>query len=318
MHFSKEYQLFCKSGMSVTLLNAGASLVRIMLADRDGAFANVALPLKGMDDPSCAGMTVAPYAGRIAGGHLPVDGQTFQLSLNEGENHIHGGVHSLMRRDWRLEALCEDFDYQEALFSAETEDGLDGYPGNRRFGVKYRLYTDQRLEITLCAETDRPTRVNMTNHAYFNLSGDFSRGIDDHLLEVASDAVYENDDAFLPIRYAKPDLALDFSQLRFIGAPYGHRQLDHAHGLNHCYVLGDEPDKPAAMLIDPASGRRLRVYTDQPCMMVYSGGFLDIPNCAIALEAQAHPLTALAPAAPVLAPGDTYKKQIVYRFDTVM
>ncbi len=317
MSFSASYQLVCKTGLSVTLLETGASLTQVVFSDRHGTRANVALPLRGADDPSCAGMTLAPTAGRIPGGLLHVDGQVFRLSLNEGPNHIHGGVHGLMRKRWRCESLREGDGFQEAVFFAEAADGLDGYPGNRRFGVSYRLYEDQRLSIRLTAETDRPTIVNMTNHAYFNLSGDFSRRIDDHHLAIASDRVYENDAAFLPIRCGAPDAALNFGRMRRIGPPRGHPQLDGARGLNHCYALRAAPGQPAATLLDAASGRRMRLYTDQPCVMVYSGGFLDAPNCAIALEAQGHPLSPLAPPAPVLRPGDTYAKTIVYHFDTM-
>lgn len=317
VQFSKEYKLFCPSGMEVTVLEAGAALTGVCVPDRSGTFANVALPLKGTDDPSCAGVTLAPFAGRIAGGKMEIDGQTYQLTLNEGCNHLHGGFDALHKKRWQCEGRFEDEDVQEIAFSACVGDGVDGYPGNRRFTVTYRLWRDQRLEILLTATSDKPTRVNLSNHAYFNLSGDFEANVSDHLLEVNADEVYFNDEAFLMTGRGKAPPALNFAKMRRIGAPGGHVQLDGARGLNHCYVLRGGNDVPAAVLADERSGRRMRLFTDQPCVMVYSGGYLDNPNCAVALEAEEHPLSPYAPALPALYPGEVYRRRIVYQFDTV-
>lgn len=302
--------------MEAVLLASGASLTGVRMADRHGVFANVALPLTAPDDPSCAGTTLAPYAGRIGGGRLRIGGTTVQLSVNEGANQLHGGAGALWRRPWRCEALREGPGYQEAVFSAEAEDGLDGYPGSRRFTAAYRLHSDQRLELVLTAQTDKPTRVNLSHHAYFNLSGDFSADISRHLLHIRAEEVYLNDAAFLPAARTGLPPALDYRRARPVGGPHGDAQREGARGLNHCYVLCGRPDEPAATLLDPASGRRLRLYTDHPCVTVYSGGFLPVPGCAIALEAQGHPESPFAPP-QTLRPGEVYSRRIVYRFDTV-
>lgn len=315
MHFSKAYTLVSPSGMEVTLLEAGAAVAQIRTADRNGAFANVALSPKGLDDLSCAGSTLAPYAGRIAEGRMEIDGTCYQLSRNEGRNQNHGGFHSLLHAPWRCEQMTEDACGPLISFSAELADGTDGFPGNRRFTVLYRLLRGCQLEITLAAETDRPTRVNLSNHTYFNLSGDFSCDVSRHLLTIASGEVYLNDEAFLMIARETPPPALDFSREREIGAPDGHPQLMCAKGLNHCYVL--RRNQPAASLICPDTGRRMRLYTNQPCLMVYSGGYLDTPNSAVALEALEHPLSPCAKEPPVLYPGMRYQRRIVYHFDTV-
>lgn len=313
MLFSNAYTLFCPSGMEIVLLEAGAALTSVRVAGRDGSLADVALPLTGLDDPSRAGVTLAPYAGRIPGGRLRIDGATVQLTRNEGDNQIHGGADSPARRLWRMEGTREGRGFQEITFSAEAEDGLEGYPGNRRFTATYRLHADQRVEILLRAQTDRPTRVNLSNHAYFNLSGDFSRDVSRHLMRIDSDEVYLNDDAFLMAGRAPVAPPLDFTRLRPIGPPRGHPQLDAARGLNHCYIL--RAGAPAATLVDPDSGRRMRLYTDHRCLMVYSGGFLDTPNCAVALEAQEHPESPFAPPGRTLYPGESYLRRIVYAFD---
>ena len=159
--------------------------------------------------------------------------------------------------------------------------------------------------------------MNLSNHAYFNLSGDFTADISRHLLSLSSDEVYLNDAEFLMIGREAPPPVLDYRAQREIGKLCNHPQITGAKGLNHCYVLHQKQEKPAAALFCPDSGRRMRLFTDQPCPMVYSGGYLDTPNCAIALEAQEHPLSPYSPGPPVLYPGNTYQRRIVYHFDTV-
>lgn len=317
LSFCRDYRLFSPSGMEVVLLESGAALALVRVAGRDGAFANVALAPSRADDPSCAGATLAPYAGRIAGGRLRVGGQTVQLSLNEGGNQLHGGAGALWHKPWSCTGQREGEGFQEVAFCAEAEDGLDGFPGNRRFTTTYRLYADQRLELLLTAQTDRPTRVNLSHHAYFNLSGDLSRDASRHLLTVCAQEVYLNDAAFLPCGRVPPPPELDYRQLREVGGPQGGVQRAGARGLNHCYVLASRGDAPAATLVEPGSGRRLRLYTDQPCVTVYSGGFLPVPGCAVTLEAQEHPESPLAPPPQTLLPGEICRRRIVYRFDTV-
>ncbi len=318
MQASGKYRLFCRSGMDVVLQDTGAALFSVRTADRYGRFANITLSPRGTEDPSCAGVTLAPYAGRIAAGKLRIDGQTLQLTVNEGPNQLHGGAGALLHQVWSCTGCqCED-DFQEISFCAEAKDGQDGFPGNRRFVTTYRLHEDQRLEIELTATTDRPTRVNLSNHAYWNLSGDLSTNVENHLLELRADRVYLNDPAFLVRDLVKPPEELNFRHGRPVGGALGSEQRVNARGLNHCYILSPgENDVPAAILTDPSSGRRVRLYTDHPCVMVYSGGFLPIPRCALALEAQEHPESPLAPPPRTLYPGEVYRRRIVYQFDTI-
>ena len=318
MQENGKYRLFCPSGMEVVLLRAGASLAQVRVPGRDGAFANVALPPLAPDDPTFAGAVLAPYAGRIAGGRLRVGEETVQLSCNEGSNQLHGGARTLSHRPWACAGLREGPGWQEAAFFAEAADGEDGFPGNRRFTAVYRLHDGQRLALTLTAETDRPTRVNLSHHPYFNLSGDFSGSMADHLLRIPARAVYLCDAAFLTSGCAgPPPAALDFTRARSPGDVAGDGQLALARGLNHCYVLSPGAGEPAATLVHPGSGRRLRLYTDAPCLTVYAGGFLSPKNSALALEAQGHPESPFAPAAAPLQPGEIFHRRMVYRFDTV-
>jgi len=317
MSFSREYTLSSPTGMEITLMEMGASLIGVKTADRHGVLSDIVLPLKGPDDISCAGATLAPYAGRIARGDMEIDDRHFQLSLNEGRNHNHGGFLSLRDRPWRCCAQNETEQYQEIRFCAELQDGTDGYPGNRYFTAAYRLWRQQQIEILLTAESDRPTRVNLSNHAYFNLSGDFSSDVSRHLLTVDADEVYMNDDEFIMVDRRQAPAELDYRHERIIGKPGSDPQIARARGLNHCYVLRENSDRPAATLICPDSGRRMRLYTDQPCLMLYSGGYLDTPNCAITFEALEHPLSPCAKKPPILYPGGIYRRRIVYHFDTI-
>mgnify|MGYP004478434111 FL=1 len=318
MQKTREYRLFCPSGMEVVLLDAGASLAQVHVADREGAPANVVLPPRSLDDPTFAGAVLAPYAGRIPGGLLRVGEETVQLACNEGSNQLHGGVHTLSHRLWTCEGLGEGSGWQEIAFSAEAADGEDGFPGNRRFTAVYRLYENRRLVLTLTAETDRLTRVNLSHHPYFNLSGDLSRSIGDHLLCIPARAVYLCDTAFLTSGCDETlSAALDFTRERYIGDAREDTQLALARGLNHCYVLATGAGQPAATLVHSASGRRLRIYTDAPCLTAYAGGFLSPPNSALALEAQDHPESSFAPETAPLRPGEVLQRTMVYQFDTV-
>ncbi len=194
MQKQSEYRLETKGGARVCLSAYGASIREVLMPDHTGAFANVALAANGRCDPSYAGATLAPWAGRIPDAALDVDGTRWQLSPNEGGNQLHGGEHNLSRQTWRFLGYQEGAGWQEALFSTEAPDGLDGYPGHRRFQAAYRLWDENRLDVRLWAESDRPTRVNLSNHAYWNLSGDLRQSIDSHLLSVNADAVYINNE----------------------------------------------------------------------------------------------------------------------------
>ncbi len=316
-----EYELCNAAGARVRMSAMGAALRMAEAPDRTGAFANVALPAAGPLDPSYAGAVLAPWAGRIPGGRMEIDGRVCRLARNEGKNQLHGGPNSLARRAWRFLGYAEGPGWREARFEAEAIDGLDGFPGNRRFETAYRLWDENRLDVRFCAETDRPTRVNLSSHAYWNLSGDFSQSVDGHLLEVQADAVYVNDKQHLAAGLEATDRPpFDFRSPRPLGGmgEPPNPQLAFANGYNHAFVLRRRGSgEPAAVLTDPRSGRRLRLYTDQPCLVVYGGGYLSPPRRAVALEAQEHPLAPGAPAPPPLLPGSPYRRVISWRFDTV-
>ena len=317
MHAKSDFVLRNARGTEALLACAGASLTGLKLACGGGQFVNVALTPQGPCDPSCAGATLAPYAGRLRGGLLCIGGRILQLAVNEGSNQLHGGPNSLVHRPWRAEGVARGGGWSEVCFEAELADGVDGYPGCRRFRTTYRLWDDDRLDITLEARSDRPTVVNLSHHAYWNLSGDFSRPADSQLLRVNADAVYLNGEGHLPVGVAacgQPPFDLGGLRPVMREGEAEDPQLALANGYNHAFRLRGGED-PAAELLDPVSGRRLRLYTDQPCLVVYAGGYLTPARCAVALEPQEHPRLAPDAPGPVLAPGSVYCRHIRYAFD---
>ena len=215
MHRKTDVILRNLHGTEAFLACEGASLTGLTLPGDSGQFVNVALTPQGPCDPSCAGATLAPYAGRLRGGLLRIGARTLQLAVNEGPNQLHGGPNSLVHRPWRTQGVTRGDGWSEAAFEAELDDGVDGYPGRRLFRTVYRLWDDGRLDITLEARSDRLTVVNLSHHAYWNLSGDFSRPADGQLIRVNADAVYLNGEGHLPVGVAAcGQPPFDVAQLR--------------------------------------------------------------------------------------------------------
>lgn len=320
LYGNQAYLLRNRRGTTVVIDALGASIRGVEVADRWGRFSNIALCPEEPGD-SYAGATLAPCAGRIRKGRLLIDGRAAQLSLNDGPNHLHGGG-SLSFARWRGEARSTA-EGEACALSITARDGLDGYPGERRFEVIYALTEDDQLIIRMRASTDRATWVNMSNHVYWNLSGDFSGTVDEHRLRVGADHVYLNDAAHLPIgRRPVAGTPFDFREERPIwggGGGEDDEQLAAARGYNHGFALNGAP---AATLTDPVSGRRLRLYTDYPALVLYSGGFLHEgialsgggrarQRCALALEPQTLPGSEAA----LLRPGEVRERTIRYAFD---
>lgn len=318
-----QYSLEAPSGARIALCAFGASLREVLMPDRHGTFANVALTPSSWDG-SYAGAVLAPYAGRIPNGILPLNGHMLAMTRNEGQHQLHGGPNNLSAVPWDAQAIQMGKDWQSLCFTTEAEDGRDGYPGNRLFSITYRLWSHHRLDIVLEAITDRATRVNLSHHAYWNLSGDFSRHALAQCLRINADEVYVNADDNIALRRESVcGTAFDFRNTRDLLSARTNRepQLQIAKGYNHAFALRQRraSTDAAAELCDPQSGRRMTLFTDQPALRVYSGGYLNVPSCAIALEAEEWPI-APAPCPPpdtLLLPGIPYRRHISFCFDAV-
>ena len=309
------------------LSDFGASIASVHVKDRDGRFIAVALSRDifrpGETNCGMAGRTIGPCCGRVAGGMAEIDGQRLRLTQNEGENHIHGGPGGVANRVWQGERLSPT----RARFALTLPDGLDGYPGNRRIEAEYAV-SGAALRVRYIAVTDRPTWLGLTNHAYWDLSGRFDGSALNQRLQIASERVVFNGAGHLPQAVRPAEGPFDFRAPRSLregmGVDPAHPQLALGRGYNNAFLLDGalaERMGCAARLASPATGLGLCLRTNQPALVLYSGGFLGggaIPGCAVAMEAQHVPdpfhLPGLQP--EILRPGETYLCEIEWAFES--
>ncbi|MDR5857432.1 galactose mutarotase [Caballeronia sp. LZ062] len=320
-------------GMRVTISDLGATLVSWHAADRAGRVADVLL---GHDTPEAyftssafMGGIIGRWANRIADARFVLDGVPYSLDRNEGPHHLHGGATGFHRALWNARESEGGLEFMH-----ESPEGDAGFPGKVIATVRYSLDDDGALTIRYDAVADAPTPINMTNHAYFNLSGDNAPGpfdIRGHVIAIDADTFFETDDALIPVARAHvAGNAFDFRA----GAPIGARldwpdtRLARAGGFDHCYILPDADEgavRKAAILYDPASGRELTVSTDAPGLQFYTGNFLEGVtgregksyriHAGLCLEAGAFPNQINMPDASrvVLRPGERYSQTTRYR-----
>jgi aldose 1-epimerase len=318
------------AGMTVRILDFGGIILDIHVPDRDGVFDDVAL---GFDTlaPYCGdspyfGALIGRYGNRIAGGRFTLDGDTFTLPVNNGANHLHGGVPGFDRVLWRSR-----IEGAELVLDYRSVDGEQGYPGTLDATVRYRLTDDNEIVVRFEAVTDRATPVNLTQHSYFNLAGGGS--ILGHEMTIDADKFVPIDAGSIPTGSLAPvaGTPFDFRTPATIGARIDapHEQLLHGGGYDHCFVL----NKPApgilsraARVRDPGSGRVLELFTQEPGVQFYSGNFLDgsltgkdrvyTHRSGFCLEPQHFPDSPNQPAFPdtILRPGEVYATESRFRF----
>ncbi|WP_439635373.1 aldose epimerase family protein [Oceanicaulis sp.] len=331
-------RLTSDAGISVRLITLGAAIQSLHTPDAAGESADIVLgydtPQEYLDKGQYFGSSVGRYANRIAQGRFELDGQTYQLDVNDGDNHLHGGADGFDQRLWTIEEVY-DGERSGVVLSLVSPDGDGGYPGELQARVTYELTDSGELSIVYEAETSAPTIVNLTNHAYFNLAGvNSGESILDQTLVLNADRFTPVDSGLIPTGELRPVVGtpFDFTQPRRIGESvrdYTNEQLRLGRGYDHNWVLRDAPGalELAAVLEDPASGRRLEMHTTAPGIQFYSGNFLDgtltgkdsvahRQGDALCLEPQTFPNApneARFPS-PRLNPGETYRNEIVLRF----
>ena len=328
------YTLKNKSGMEVCITNFGGRIVSIMVPDKDGKMQDVVLGFDNIDDyiriPSDFGASIGRYANRIAQGRFVLDNDTIQLPQNNFGHCLHGGP-----QGWQYQVYDANLiDNTTLELTRLSPDGDENFPGNVTAKVTFKLSDDNALDIKYSATTDKKTIINMTNHSYFNLSGDPSQPATDHILYVNADNYTPVDSTFMTTGEIIPvkDTPMDFITPKAIGqdiTKYDFVQLKIGNGYDLNWVLNTNGDitKPAARLTSPQSGITLEVYTNEPGIQVYTGNFLDgsiqgkkgityNQRASVCLETQHYPDSPNKPQWPsvILEPGQTYNSECIFKF----
>ena len=314
-------------GAEVQITNFGARVVSIKVPDREGRLGDVVLgfdSLVNYQSPNpYFGAIVGRYANRIAKGKFMIEGVAYQLATNERGNHLHGGLRGFDNVVWtaRLDAPSE------LHLTYESPDGEEGYPGNLITEATYSLTEDNGLAIELRATTDKPTVVNLANHSYFNLSGDGTKNILDHEIQINADRFTPTDAQSIPTGESASvaGTPMDFQKTKKIGKD----MEDVKGGYDHNFIIDKKGSvlAIAATAFDPGSGRRMEVWTTQPGIQFYTGNFLNgslmgrdekkiLKHGAFCLETQHFPDSPNQPSFPgtILEPGQTFHELTVYGF----
>jgi aldose 1-epimerase len=336
----KLYTLKNQSGMEVKVTNYGAIITSIVVTDRDGTFADVALGYDRVEDYMNAvdkpyfGAVVGRYGNRIAKGEFTLDGKTYSLAKNNAPNHLHGGVIGFDKVVWTAMPIRgEGFTGVELTYLAKDRE--EGYPGNLAITVTYKLTEANELVVEYHATTDQATPVNLTQHSYFNLAGEGNGTILDHQLQINADHYTPVDATSIPTGEIAPvkGTPFDFTTAKAVGRDIlqANEQLKFGIGYDHNFVLNKKGKAGqmtlAATVYEPQSGRFMEVLTEEPGVQFYCGNFLDgrltgkagksyLYRGAVVLETQHFPDSPNQPNFPntILKPGETYRTKTVYRF----
>jgi aldose 1-epimerase len=332
----KEYTLANKNGMHVRLTNYGARITAISVPDRKGSFADVVLGYDCVEkyinapDKPYFGCVVGRYGNRIARGRFSLDGREYQLATNNGVNHLHGGNIGFDKKLWQAKP-----NRNSLVFTMSSYDGEEGYPGNLDVSVTYTLTDENELIIDYVATTDKATPVNLTNHAYFNLKGEGAGTILDHELMINADRFTPVDKTLIPTGEFRPvkGTPFDFTTPKPIGHDIGgqNAQLENGNGYDHNFVLNktDGELTVAAVVVEPKSGRKMEVFTEEPGVQFYCGNFLNgilsgksgrnyLFRGGFCLETQHFPDSPNQKNFPstILKAGEKYKTRTIYKFST--
>ena len=328
------YVLTNANGVEVTLTNYGGRIVSVMVPDRDGNMKDVVLGFDNINDyvnvDNNFGATIGRYGNRIAKGKITVEGVEYQLPLNNFGHTLHGGPEGFDKKVFKAEQINN----QAVAFSYLSKDGEANFPGNLDVKVTMTLTDDNAIDLQYEATTDKETVVNLTNHSYFNLSGDANNTILNDSLTIYADAFTPVDTTFMTTGEIAPveGTPMDFRTPTVVGArinDYDYAQLKNGDGYDHNWVLNAKGDvkQLAASVYAPATGIVLDVYTDEPGVQVYTGNFLDgtvtgkngavyAKRNAICLETQKYPDSPNKPdwPSPYLKPGEKYTSRCIYKF----
>ena len=325
--------LINKSGASVMLTERGAGIVSIVVPDRNGVMGDVVLGYRDEEsylaEGPCAGKIPGRFANRIDGGRFTLDGKEYQLVKNHPDYQLHGGPDGFSNRLWKASQISDT----EVVLTLDSPDGDQGYPGNMHVEATYTWGEDNSLTLSIKATTDAPTILNLTNHTYWNLDGEDSGSIFNHVLRINASRWLATSEALIPTGELAPveGTPMDFRTAKPIGRDIkaDFPALIYGKGYDNCWVLDGAPGlKLAAELSSAVSGRRLEIWTDQPAAQVYTGNWLDGSPLSksgrpyrdydgVAIECQGFPDAPHHPDFPscVLRPGETYSRTIIFKLN---
>ena len=325
------YTLTNTSGDQVKITNYGATVTSWVSADKSGKRTSIVLGFDSLSDyltkSPYFGTIVGRYGNRIAKGKFKIGDSTYTLAVNNGVNHLHGGIKGFDKQVWDATVAADSVPV--ISFSYLSKDGEEGYPGNLKVNVTYTLSDDDGLQIEYNAETDKSTVLNLTNHSYFNLTGDHSNTILDHKLMIKADYYTPVDAGLIPTGELKAvkGTPFDFNEPEKIGARIA-QVPGVPGGYDHNFVLNrtDSSLQLVVTVTDSVSGRKLEMFTTQPGVQFYTGNFLDgtvkgsdgkpfNKNTGFCLETQHFPDSPNKPKFPttLLKPGEKYHTITKYR-----
>lgn len=341
----KLYTLKNKNGMEVSITNYGGRVVSLVVPDKDGkptdvvlGFDNIKQYADTLNSPSDYGSSVGRYANRIAGGKFTLGSQQYQLKQNDGDNCLHGGgTTGWMNQVYDAEQIGDSI----LKLTITAADGENGFPGNVTATTTYKVTSDNTLDITWEATTDKETIINQTNHNYYNLNGDLSQVGTDMILYVNADNFTPSDKAYIPTGEIKSveGTPMDFRKPHAIGDSINSKfdQIQNAGGYDHNYCLNTFKDgkgddtQVCASLYSPKTGIFMEMFTNEPGVQVYSANFQGVgkdadiirkgglkypKHVSVCLESQKYPDSPNKKdwVQPTLKPGEKYYSHAAYKF----
>lgn len=332
---------FLKNGtIEAAITNYGGRIVGLCTPDKNGQMGDIVLGFSSIDGYLGAketfhGALIGRVGNRIAKGKFTIDGQEYNLPCNNGVNHLHGGPGGFHNVVWDVKAVTDS----SIVLTYFSKDGEMGYPGNLTVDMEYILSSKNEVVMNYKATTDKSTPVNLTNHAFWNLAGEGNGTINDHILTINADNYTPVDSTLIPLAGNEPvaGTPFDFRTPKAIGTDLGqvetNIQLKHGPGYDHNFALNKTNSGEmtwAATVVEPVSGRKMEIFTQEPALQFYGGNFMDGADTgksgktykyreSLALETQHFPDSPNNTNFPsiILSPGEVYQTQSIYKFSVV-
>lgn len=327
------YNLVNDNGVTVEILSLGGVITKILTPDKEGIFKNIVLELEKPEDyyinDAYRGAIAGRTAGRIGGGKVTIDGKVYEITKNSNGSTLHGGNVGFSKKIWDSQPIKEE-DYVGVKLNLKSADGEEGYPGNVEVQVTYILDNEDRLTMEYSGTTDKTTLINLTNHNYYNLSGDGERRIEGHTLRMNSDKICEmGEGSIVTGRLIEVGgTPFDFRLEKALGKDIDDRtneQIAKGCGYDHMWVLNKDNDT-AITFKDPESGRAMDIETNAECVVCYTMNFAEgemlscgkkaSPRMACCFETQAPPIGFNNEFAElsILRPGEKYEAKTIFKF----